>query len=64
MFGLLDEEWPCGDHWADSSLSLPDRGRAWQLRNVFDNQMFDATDKLELATILSHQPIALLVYQP
>lgn len=62
VYGLGDDEWPCGDFWGDTALRLSASGDA-KWRNVIDDRAFDAIGTLALAEILSDAPVALLVSQ-
>lgn len=64
IHGLAANEWPCGAFWGDTVIMLPGNGRPWTLRNVLDGKTHQATNRLELAKVLSDQPVALLVSQP
>lgn len=62
VFGLAENEWPCGDYWGDTAIALPE-GRSLTLRNAVDGNVFEASGTLKLATILQKSPVALLLSQ-
>ncbi len=54
------EPWALGEAWGRRELSLPQPGR---YRNVLTGEVFEVEDKLALAELFAHFPLALLVLE-